>query len=171
MITYLKTVSFLLAGIISTAAVAEMSVGQKISPARKTDGQLQLGIQYAPSSKMVAVTFSVNGSDLVGAKAASILPAHWAFFDKATSVQLSAWANLTDSVAVVEPSSTQSFTLAVPSADSSLVARSLSRSVIALSIQEQSETPSVTQFIDIEELCASSPASFINLDTMESGCK
>jgi hypothetical protein len=157
--------------LVTTGSMAFASIGgQSISPSKDATGSLQFGIQFAPSSNMVAITFSVKGSDLVGSSASSIAPAQWAIFDKTNGTTMTSWGTLTNMTGLVDPTSVQAFTLAVRASEAAEVSKSLKNAVLAIAINDGSQSPAPTQLIDLGDLCAKAPEKFLNLDTFNQGC-
>ena len=153
-------------------AQAQVNFGRKINPATDQSGTPSIGIQYgAQATKMVVINVAIQGRDLVGSSAQSIAPAQWAILDKTIGAQLSKWTDLKASAALIDPNSTQAFSVAVGSLpEIQSVIGSLKDSVIAIAVKDGSAQPTPSVYIDLGELCLNAPGKFLNMDTFSQGC-
>lgn len=153
-----------------TSAAKTPDLGRKISILRSADGRWQFGVQFGQAlGTFVAMTGAVRGDQLVGTQNEVIGPVIMAFFDKTSGRLLAPWEPRAFGGGLATPSSTQAFTLAATDREQvATIIKSLRNVAVVLSLKNNSPVPTV--YIDLGELCESSPDSFIDLDSGRTGC-
>ena len=148
----------------------ESDLGQKAEVLRSSDGNLQIGIQYATKKDaVVSVSFTIRGSSLVGNKIDMIAPSYIGIMDKESRAMLATWHATGLGNSYMTSDSTQGFNISETGAFSTRdLLKYLHRSAIVISTKKTEPSPSV--YIDLEEICQKYPEKVVNLDTGKTGC-
>lgn len=167
----LKAIVFSQLLVLQVLASSNVYFGQKLEMVKQPNGKPKFGMQYTTSEpKMLAITFSVKGYQLVGSHRAPIVQSFWAMLDKKSISQLSDWVPTRLTSTVIDPGSTVAMTVEMSNPNQvTQVLKSLSNSVLVLSLNS-SMPPMPNVYLDLSELCNFNPDQFLNLDTLQTGC-
>lgn len=151
---------------------ADQPLGRKLELSKKPNGKPVVGVQFTTTApQIVAITFSVKGSQLVGNVAAPTSPSFWALVNKETMSQLTDWQATGIGTSYIDPNSNVALTVSVSNQNqASSVVKTLAKSVLVLSLNTVN-APVPTVYLDLSELCALNPDQILNLDTFETGCE
>lgn len=157
----------ILLALFALSAAQSAEIGRKLNVVRDQNDNLRLGVQYMTGvRKMISITFSVRGRELVGDQAGPITPVIWAAADREGN-RLTNWFGASFPDSPIQPDSTQALSLALNDAEAASVIRAMRTGLIVVSLRGSADA---TAHLELAELCTTHPEKFVNLDTFQRGC-